>query len=77
MSDAVIVGMLSLIGTVAGTLGGIMATQRLTTYKIEQLQQEVQKHNGLIDRTYRLEGQMKETQHDIRDIKERIERMNK
>lgn len=75
MSDVVLVGLLSLAGSVVGTLGGILATQRLTTYKIEQLQHEVQKHNGLIERTYRLEGQMKETQHDIRDIKTRMERM--
>lgn len=73
MSESVVVGLLSLVGTVVGTLGGIWTTQRLTTYKIEQLQKEVAKHNGLVERTYRLEGQMAETQHEIRDIKTRLD----
>lgn len=77
MSDVVIVGLLSLAGSVVGTLGGIMATQRLTAYKIEQLQREVARHNGLIERTYRLEGQMNEARHDIRDMKERMERIQR
>lgn len=72
MSDVVIVGLLSLIGSIVGTLGGIMAAQKLTNYKIEQLQTAVQKHNGVIERTYRLEGQMVEVQHDICDLKERM-----
>ena len=72
MSEAVIVGLLSLIGTVVGTLGGILASMKLTNYKIEQLQAAVQKHNGVIERTYVLEGQMKEVQHDITDLKGRV-----
>lgn len=71
MSESVIVGLLSLVGTVVGTLGGILASQKLTNYKIEQLQKEVQKHNGLVERTYKLEGQMTEVQHDIMDLKGR------
>lgn len=71
MSESIIVGLLSLVGTVVGTLGGILASQKLTNYKIEQLQKEVQKHNGLVERTYKLEGQMTEVQHDIMDLKGR------
>lgn len=71
MTEAVIVGLLSLIGSVVGTLGGIITSQKLTNYKIEKLQEEVQKHNGLIERTYKLEGRMNEAEHDIRDLKER------
>ena len=60
---------MSLIGTLAGTFGGIMVSSKLTTYRIEQLEKKVAAHNGLIERTYRLEGQMVEVQHDIRDMK--------
>lgn len=69
MSDVVIVGLLSLAGSIVGTLGGIMAAQKLTNYKIEQLQKAVEKHNGVMERTFKLEGQMTEVQHDIMDLK--------
>lgn len=60
---------MSLIGTLAGTFGGILVSSRLTTYRIEQLEKKVAQHNSVIERTYRLEGQMTEVQHDIRDLK--------
>lgn len=69
MSDTIIVGLLSLAGTLAGTFGGIITANKLTTYRIERLEQTVNKHNTLIERTYKLEGQMTEAQHDIRDLK--------
>ena len=46
---------MSLIGTLAGTFGGILVSNKLTTYRIEQLEQKVAKHNGLVERTYHLE----------------------
>lgn len=60
---------MSLIGTLAGTFGGILVSNRLTTYRIEQLERQVAAHNSLVERTYKLEGQMTEVQHDIRDLK--------
>lgn len=69
MSETVIVGLLSLIGSLAGTIGGIIAASKLTTYRIERLEEKVNKHNGLIERTYKLEGEVAELQHDVRDLK--------
>ena len=60
---------MSLMGTLAGTFGGILVSSKLTTYRIEQLEKKVAAHNGLVERTYKLEGQMVEVQHDIRDLK--------
>ena len=60
---------MSLIGTLAGTFGGILVSNKLTTYRIEQLERKVSAHNSLVERTYKLEGQMVEVQHDIRDLK--------
>ncbi len=60
---------MSLIGTLAGTFGGILVSNKLTTYRIEQLEKKVAAHNNVVERTYRLEGQMTEVQHDIRDLK--------
>ena len=69
MSDTIIVGLLSLVGTLAGTFGGIITANKLTAYRIERLEEKVNKHNNIIERTYRLEGEVTEIQHDIKDLK--------
>ncbi len=58
MSDVVIVGVLSLCGTLIGTLGGILASNKLTNYRIQQLEEKVSKHNNLIDRMYKVENRV-------------------
>ncbi|WP_283115545.1 hypothetical protein [Intestinimonas timonensis] len=65
----IIVALLSLIGTLAGSLLGVLASNKLTNYRIEQLEKKVAAHNQLVERTYKLEGEMQEVQHDIRDLK--------
>lgn len=45
--------------------------QAVTDTKIDELTRKVEKHNNLIERTYILEGQMSEVQHDIHDLKGR------
>lgn len=73
MSEGVLVALLSLAGTLLGSLGGILTASRLTNYRIEQLEKKVEKHNQVVDkvveRTFRLEGRMTEAEHDIRDMK--------
>ena len=66
---ALAVAAMSLVGTLAGTFSGILVSNRLTAYRIEQLEAKVAAHNSLVERTYKLEGQMTEVQHDIRDLK--------
>lgn len=70
MNDTIIVGLLSLTGTIAGTFGGILTANRLTVYRLEQLESKVNKHNNLIERTFRLEGRMNEAEHEINDLKQ-------
>jgi hypothetical protein len=72
MSEAVIVAILGFAGTLLGSLLGVMTAQKLTQYRLAQLEEKVNKHNNIIERTFVLEGQMAEVQHDIRDIKQKI-----
>jgi len=72
MNEAVIVAILGFAGTLTGSLFGVLAAQKLTQYRLAQLEEKVGKHNNLIERTYRLEGQVEECCHDIRDIKEKL-----
>ena len=60
---------MSLIGTLAGTFGGILVANKLTTNRIEQREKKVAEHNKVVERTYKLEGRMTEAEHDIRDLK--------
>lgn len=69
MSSEIIVALLGLMGTLAGSFLGVMAAQKLTQYRLQQLEEKVAKHNHLIERTYKLEGEMTEVIHDIRDLK--------
>ena len=55
MSEAVLISIISLIGTLLGTFGGIVASSKLTGYRIEQLEKQVEKHNNVVERVYRLE----------------------
>jgi hypothetical protein len=69
MSEAIIVAILGFAGTLLGSLFGVLAAQKMTQYRLSQLEEKVNKHNNLIERTFRLEGRMDEAEHDIRDLK--------
>ena len=55
LSPEIVVGCLSLFGTLAGTFGGIMTANRLTGYRLEQLEIKVDKHNSVIEKVALLE----------------------
>ena len=71
MSQEIAVALLAFLGTCVGTLGGILTANKLTNYRIAQLEKKVEKHNSVVERTYRLEGAVAELRHEMRDIKER------
>ena len=56
MSEAVLIVLLTLGGSGVGSLCGIVISSKLTTYRIEQLEKKVDKHNTIIERTFILEG---------------------
>lgn len=69
MQTEIIVALLGLLGTLAGSFLGVIAASRLTNYRLQQLEEKVNRHNNIIERTFILEGKMEECQHDIRDLK--------
>lgn len=69
MSDAVLVAVISGVCTLLGSCGGVIASSRLTQYRLAALEKQVNRHNQVIERTFRLEGRMDECEHDIRDLK--------
>ena len=69
MTDTIIVAILSLIGTLVGTLGGILAANKLTLYRIEQLEKKVEKHNNVVERMYNLETRVAVDEEEIDHLK--------
>ncbi len=69
MSETILVAVIGFAGTLAGSLFGVLTAQKLTQYRLSQLEEKVNKHNNLIERTFKLEGQIKEAEHDIQDLK--------
>lgn len=72
MSETIIVSLISLIGTLGGTLGGILVSNKLTNYRIEQLEKKVEKHNQVVDRVYELEKRDEVEKEEIRVINHRV-----
>lgn len=72
MTEGIIIAILSFLGTAIGSLVGILQSNKLTNYKIEELQKKVEKHNSVIERTTILEEKVSEIEDNIRDIKHAI-----
>ena len=75
MNDGIMVALIGLGGSGIGSLCGIIISNKLTTYRIEQLEKKVDKHNTIIERTYRLEArcdlqdeQLKVANHRLADL---------
>ena len=77
MSETIIVGILSLIGTLIGSLSGIIAANKLVVYRIEQLEKKVEKHNNVLERVYVLEKDDAVIKEDLRVVNHRIEDLEK
>ena len=73
MSETIIVAVLALVGTLTGSLGGILTANRLTNYRIEQLEKKVEKHNNVIERIFVLEKQEAVIEEEIKVANHRID----
>ena len=81
MSNEIIVALIAMAGTALGSFGGIITANKLTNYRIEQLEKKVDKHNNVIERVYKLEEkdairdeQLKVANHRIDDLEKENEK---
>ena len=73
MTEPVLVALIGLIGSGAGTFGGILVSSRLTQYRLEQLETKVEVHNKVIERVYRLEERTELQEEKIKVANHRID----
>lgn len=64
MTETIIVALLSLAGTFIGSFSGM----KLMTYRIEQLERKVEKHNNFAARMPVVEEKIKVLNHRIEDL---------
>ena len=50
MTEAIIVAVLALIGTLGGSWAGVRQANRLVCFRLERLEEKVNKHNHLVER---------------------------
>lgn len=72
MPTEVIVALIGLLGSAAGTFTGIMVSAKLTAYRLSELEKKVEKHNTVIERTYKLEEAQAVMQEQIKVANHRI-----
>lgn len=60
------------VAAIFGFAGTYLSNRKQTAivaYRIEELEKRVNKHNNLVERMYKAEGQITELQHDMSDLK--------
>ena len=73
MTEAIIVAGFSLLGTLAGAYFSNKKSTALISYRLEQLEKKVDKHNQVVERTYKLEEQEAVLEEKMRVANHRIE----
>ena len=73
MQPEIIVALLSMVGTLAGSIIGVLTANKLTTFRIEQLEKKVEKYNNLVERMALVEASTKSAHHRLDEMREEID----
>ena len=68
MNKEIIIALISFLGTMMGTLGGIVASAKLTNYRISELEKKVELHNNYASRVPVIEEKIKVFNHRLTDL---------
>lgn len=73
MSSEIIVALISLLGTLGGSLGGILVSSKMTNYRLQQLENKVAEHNNFARRMPVVEERIDVANHRIEELERKIE----
>jgi hypothetical protein len=80
MADSIVVAILALLGNMIATYFSNQKSSALIAYRLEELEKKQDKHNSVIERTYRLEERaelqeerIKEANHRLDDLEKKVE----
>lgn len=74
MAPDVVNAVVTTVTTLIGTFGGIVTSARITTFRIKELEKKVEKHNSIVERTYRLEEKTNYFDERIDKLESKIEK---
>lgn len=77
MNSEILVALISFAGTAVGSIVAVVTANSLTNFKIEELKKQVEKHNTIVDRVYKLEASDQVRTEEIKVINHRIEDLEK
>lgn len=78
MTEEVVVAVLaSLLSSFVSSLLTSILTSKLNSYRLDQLEQKVTKHNNLVERVYGLEKNTSTLFNEVEDIRENIRNYHK
>ena len=72
MSDEIITALIGLGGSALGSIIGIICNSKVTAYRLKELEKKVDKHNTVIDRTYKVESRLDVIDEEIKVANHRI-----
>ena len=72
MTTEVVVAGFAFLGTAVGSVGGILAANKLTNYRIAELEKKVDKHNCLVERMVAVEKSASSAHHRIDEVREEL-----
>ena len=75
ITEPIIIAIIGFLGSGVGSILGILASNKLTVYRIDQLEEKVNKHNNLIERTYQLEKQESILEEKIAVLSDQLEKL--
>lgn len=70
MNSETLLSILSLCGTLLGSLGGVLASSKLTAYRLSQLEEKVERQVSAAQRIPVLEEKLKVVNHRLADLEE-------
>lgn len=73
MDSEILVALLGMLGSAIGAFSGF----RLAVYRIGKLEEKVDKHNNVIQRTFVIEEQIKVVNHRLDDLERHEEQRGK
>ncbi len=68
ITESIIIAIIAMIGTCAGSFGGIITASKLTNFRLEKLEAKVDKHNNFAERMPVVEEKIKVLNHRIEDL---------
>lgn len=70
MTENIIIAVLAFLGSLVGNYFSNNKSQALIAYRLEQLEKKVDLHNQVIERTYKLEKDVKVIETELDNIKD-------